>query len=261
MSSSSLSRCCGTAAHILVLSFVALVIFGGTALVIAFFLSLAQGSSFGDGANWYVGMICGLIAWMFVAVFHFRKESIQVPLQDREAFGQQVKTVLGDLGYDTQSDSPEYLAFRPAFQSYLLGGGVQVKVEGQQARITGPKVSVEALRKRLRFQNHLKKITVEERKPQGDRVLKRAKVVFRMPADNWREIFDNVVKPLAAEGEVVCQVQISVVNDKGIAENTIDGPVRQWLEKQSITPEIHKTHGQTDEAHRNGHSAVLHAAE
>ena len=243
MSSLSLSRYCGSAAHVLVLAFVFFVIFGGTALVIAFFLSWIQGTSFGNGANWYVGMICGLVAWLFVAVFHFRKETIQLPIQDRDAFGQQVRTILGDLGYETVNDAPDHMGFRPAFQSYLLGGGVQVTVEGPQAKISGPKVSVEAIRNRLRFQNHLQKIAMEERKPHGERVLKRVQLSFRVPRDRWHEMGAHVLKPLAAEGDVVCQVTVSVQNEKGINDSTVEGQVRHWLDEHGMTADIHKSHG------------------
>lgn len=244
MSSLSLSRFCGLTAHILVLAFVCLVVFGGTAVVIAFFLSWIQGSSFGSGANWYAGMICGLVAWLFVAVFHFRKETIQLPIQEREAFAEQVKDILDDLGYETGDESANHWLFRPGFQSYLLGGSVQVKVDGQQASISGPKVSVEALRRRLRVQNHLKKASPEERKPQGERILKRVQLTFRVPRDHWQAVFENVVTPLASEGEVACQVSVSVQNEKGIGDTTVDGPVRKWLEQHGMTADIHKSHAQ-----------------
>ena len=243
MSSVSLSRWCGSAAQILVLAFVFLVLFGGTALVLAFFLSWIQGAPFGIGANWYIGMICGLIAWMFVAVFHFRKESIQLPVNDREAFGQQVRAVLGDLGYDLAKDSPEQMQFRPAFQSHLLGGGVNVSIEGQQAKISGPKVSMEVVRNRMRFQNHLKKVAIEERKPQAERIVKRVQLSFRVPHERWQEVGEEVVKRLAGAGDVVCQVNLSVQNEKGLSDTAVEGQVRQWLEQQGMAADIHKTHG------------------
>jgi hypothetical protein len=80
----------------------------------------------------YSGVICGLIAFLFVAAFHIRRD---------RAHGSGSRTV-----------------FRPSFHSFLFGGKIDVRFEAQTARMTGPKVCLESLWRNLRLAQQVEEV-------------------------------------------------------------------------------------------------------
>lgn len=139
--------------RILALSVAALVVFGLTVLVLA--QALAWGRGVPVGENLIAGTVCALIAWLIIARFHIRRHAATLRFQDRETFFANVKTHLGDLGYQPRKESEDALVFRPSFHSSLFGGGITVQADGATAQVVGPKVYVERLQKRLRNQSFL----------------------------------------------------------------------------------------------------------
>jgi hypothetical protein len=243
----------GVACRILLLSLVFVLVFVLTGLVIALLLSWVQSNPFAEEINVIIGMMCGLIAWLFIAVFHLRRETVYLPFNDPFAFLEQVQATLNELGYELKSRSPTILTFRPSFRAFLLGGGGQVALEEHSARITGPRICLEWLRKRMRIRNHLDNLSrtiQEDRRRQGERYLKRVQISLRFPAQNYPEVFRHVVAPLAELGSVLCDLNLLAQSDSGIPENLIDFQVRPWLLGREIPPEIHKDFVQREEPPR-----------
>jgi hypothetical protein len=237
-------------ARILILSFLFVTVLGGTALVIAWVLAWALGAPVITVANLYIGLVCGLIVWLFVAVFHLRKETFHVPVPDRELFLDKIRALLLELGYEPRTPHGEQNCFRPGFQSYWLGGDVVLKVEGRQASITGPKVFMEVLRNRLRIQNHLEKVSLDGRRRLGERLLSRAQITLRVRPDQWQDVHKRVIDVLAKEAEVICELNLLAQADKGLREQLVEFQVREWLEQQGLSVEIHKDYLLKEDADR-----------
>lgn len=132
-----------------------LVIFGLTVLLIASQLALFGGSFVNEHRIVLVSINCALIVWLFVIVFHIRKEKVFLPFQDKVTFFENVKTHLGDLGYELKQQGDNSLRFVPPFHSKLFGGDIVVEADATLARVLGPKVYLERLQKRLRNQSFL----------------------------------------------------------------------------------------------------------
>jgi len=233
----------GAAAHVCTLAICFLIVLAGTAFLITFVAAWLNGTQVTDGASLQIGVVCGLIAWLIIAVFHFRKETIALPFLERGPFLVQMKRALADLGYELESEG-DVLGFKPKFRSYLLGGGVRVRIEGNAGKITGPKVPLEILRRRMRIRNHLDNIPQaiqEGRRRQGERLLKRVHVSLRFSSEQWQDVYAHLVQPLAREGTVVCDLNVLVQNDAGMPDRMLDLQVRPWLQSRNIAAEIHKT--------------------
>src|SRR5262249_38395945 len=132
-----------------------LLTFSLTALLVALPLAWLSGGPLASPNNLTLAVLCGLITWLFVAVFHLRTETVALPVHDRNEFFVNLVPVLEELGYDVQRRDRQHLMSRPTFRSFLLGGRLQVWIEGKAAKVTGPRVYVELLRRRLRQRAHL----------------------------------------------------------------------------------------------------------
>ncbi len=130
----------------------ALVLFGLTALVCAALISRVAGSRAGA----LLGILCGLVVWLFIAVFHFRRERAILPCDDRAGLLRQLRAELSDLGYETGGDAGGSCTYRPGFLSLLVGGSVRVDLAEGCVTVTGPKLCVERVRRRLRLHNHIR---------------------------------------------------------------------------------------------------------
>lgn len=139
--------------RIIGLALIVLLIFGLTVLLIA--LKLAWIRSTPISGTWILATICALILWLFVAVFHIRRETVTVSFRDRRQFLDTIKTQLADLGFELKREDEREVVFKPTFHARVIGGGVLVELDIANARITGPKVYVERLQKRLRNQSFL----------------------------------------------------------------------------------------------------------
>jgi hypothetical protein len=224
------------------LAVVFVVVLGGSTLLIALIVSWFRGLPVTDPANLYAGLVCGLIAWLFIAVFHLRRETMRLPFLDREPFMKQLEAGLAELGYERQGDSA-VAWYKPSFRSYLLGGRVQLDVDDNQAVVSGPKFCLELLRRWLRIQSQLNNVQQsirESRRRQGERLLSRVQVAIRVPPERWSDIQQHVLKPLDREGEVICELNILAQNEGGIRDNVVEFQVRSWLAGQGIVALVHK---------------------
>ncbi len=242
--STGLRRIVAGAGRILGLAVLFLIIFTGSAFLIVFLLAWFKGTHLLDGANLYIGIVCGLITWLFMAVFHLRKETITLPFFDQAAFLNQVETILIELGYELKAPAGESRKFKPTFRSFLLGGSIQIAIAGPCGKITGPKVCLEIIRKRMRIRNHLDNIPQaiqEGRRRQGERLLKRVQLTLRLTPKQWQDTYQQVIQPLANEGSVLCDLNILAQNDTGIPDQVVELQVRPWLQAKGLAVEIHKT--------------------
>lgn len=214
---------------------------GVSFLVIAATLAVLRNEHFLGSENLFLASICTVIAWLFVAVFHFGKETIHLPLNQPASFLGNAHRVLQEMGYDITLQTKSSLGTRHGFQFLMFGRGIRIDCANRQARITGPKLWVDALRRRLRVQNFLggTQQTLHDTQRVGH-LLKRVQIRMRVQPDNLEEVTRNVLEMLAQEAELICEVNILAQSDKGIRESTLEQNIRPWLSEQGVNAEIHK---------------------
>jgi hypothetical protein len=205
-----------------------------------------HGTPIDDGSNVTLGGVCVLIAGLFLIVFHVKHETIALPCKRQEAFLATCRLLLRDLGYEVQHKPSGELVSRPSFRALLMGGRIHVDAAGADARITGPKVFVEILRRRLRLHSYISNAEQsmrDSRTRQGDRLLKRVHISLRVMPQQWNQVGDSLLKKLTAEGaEVYCEVHLMAQSDEGLRESFVEGPLREWLKQENIPAELRKDH-------------------
>jgi hypothetical protein len=74
----------------------------------------------------------------------------------------------------------------------------------------------------------------------GERRLNRVRIDLRqLPWENWLDIYNEVIQPLANEGaEVSCQVVILAKGDAAIRENTVELGIKESLSQRDIEADI-----------------------
>jgi hypothetical protein len=135
--------------RILALTLATLVVFALTAILCETLM--------GDSAGVVtLAVLCGLIIWLFVAVFHIMRVRIVVPVTDSEAYLQQLSAELAGLGYHAGSEAHGCHIFRPNFMAFLFGGSIRAETGANCVTLIGPKVCLERARKCLRLHFHIK---------------------------------------------------------------------------------------------------------
>jgi hypothetical protein len=223
-------------------SLLASVLLIGTTLLIAALVAWPQDERWDSPQCLYIGFVCGLIVWLFVAVFHLRRETQHMAFSQRDQFVAKAKTVLQEMGYALTTQNASALTFRPRFHSYLFGGGIHLALESQEAKLTGPKVSLEIFRRCFRLLNHVQRVQLylQEHRKFTDNVIKRVELQLRLRPDQFEAVRANVISLLQKEAKVICELSLLVQSDKGIRENTLDFQVREWLDQNGINCDIHK---------------------
>jgi hypothetical protein len=194
--------------------------------------------------NWCVGLVCSLTAWLFVLGFHVRRQTLSLPCVNREHFAGRVEDALAELGYEVNRPTPDRLLGKPSFTSLLFGGTVQIQLRGNSATLSGPKMSVEELRNRLRVQSHLdnNRRTLEDSgwyQEQGR--LRGVQLQFRTPGDAGQNVAGEVIAALRQMGATVqCDVGIWAQNDAGMEDVVIEKLVRDTLKRRGITVTVNK---------------------
>lgn len=226
----------------MLVSMLAILLLLVTTLSISFGFAWLQDDDWAEPHNLSIGLACGLIFWLFVAVFHLRRETQNMPFSQRDQFVAKAKTVLQEMGYALAWQRLEGLYFRPRFHSYLFGGGIHVAVNQNEAKLTGPKVSLEIFRRRFRLFNHVQRVQIylQEHRKYTDNIIKRVELQLRLTPAQFEAVRRNVIELLEKEAKVVCELSLLVQSDKGIREDTLEFQVREWLQQQGIHCEIHK---------------------
>ena len=75
---------------------------------------------------------------------------------------------------------------------------------------------------------------------QGERRLNRVRIdIKRLPWENWHDIYNEVILPLAHEGaDVFCQVIVIAKGDAAIRENTVELGIKESLSQRDIQADI-----------------------
>jgi hypothetical protein len=223
-------------------SLIALALLLGTGLLCAAALNVLHGGGIVGKTNLAIGLVCGLIVWMFIAAFHLRKETLAVAAPDRERFLDNAKLLLTEMGYEVKTRGPFDLSTRPRFQSLLFGSGIQVALTENHAHLTGPKVCVELLRNRLRVLSHLGIVqqALRGHHRSNETLIKRAELRLRIKVEDLAEVRTNVIEVLQETANVVCELHLLAQSDAGIPESTLEFQIRHWLEKKGIEAALHK---------------------
>jgi len=236
---------------------------GGSFLAIAEALSLWQGSALFENENLFLSLTCAIIAWLLLAIFLFGKETIYLPVHQTANFLGNARQVLEEMGYEVTSQSGSALATRHMFHFLFVGRGIRIQCQDKQARLTGSKIWVEMLRRRLRVQNYLSssEIALHDSVVRGPCVLlKRVQIQMRVPPEKLAEVNRHVLQVLSREAEVVCEVSILAQSDNGLRESTLENQVRTWLNEQGIAAEIRKDLAKMSESTANFYLPEINVA-
>jgi hypothetical protein len=226
----------------LLVSLLAIVLLIGTTLLIAYSVAWLQFDQWDSPRNLSIGLVCGIVAWLFVAVFHLRRETQSIPFSQREPFLLKANTVLQEMGYALTSRQADALTYRPRFHSYLFGGRIHLAIGNQEAKLTGPKVSLEFFRRCFRLLNHVQRVQqyLHDHRKFTDNVLKCVELQLRCEPADFEAVRQNVIEVLQKDGDVVCDLNLLVQSEKGIREDIVEFQVREWLEQRHIPCEIRK---------------------
>lgn len=212
----------------------------GTSLLCAIVAAMIRDMPVLGSGNVSVGLCCSLIVWLFVAVFHLRKETVSVPAPEPKRFLHNARVLLTEMGYAVASRDPHVLSTQPQFHSLLFGGSVQITVHCGQAQLTGPKVCVEMLRNRLRIQSHLGLLQQTLRDRHTETLIKRAELRLRVKPEDFDAVRTNVVGVLQESADVVCEIHLLAQSDTGIPESVLEFQIAEWLAQQGIDATMHK---------------------
>jgi hypothetical protein len=239
-----LSRRIALAFRVLSLAAAALILFGLTASPFILVFAAFRGVPFFEPMNLYGGIVCGLIAWLFVIVFHVRREQLSLPYSDQRAFIQKLREELAELGYELNQSAPDCLQGKPSFTAMLFGGNIQVKLLRKSATLSGPKISLESLRNRLRLQSHLdsNRRTLEDSGyflEQG--LLRGVQVHFPVSGADQHEAACQLIEDLKRMGASVhCDVNIWAQSETGFEGLVVDKLVRDKIKQMGIPVTVHK---------------------
>lgn len=226
-----------------------LAIFAVLTILIAFGVAFFRETAIDDPANLTPGVIFSLAIWLFMALFHLRKDAVQVPFVNRESFLHQIKSVGRELGYVVVAESREHVRLHPSFTALLMGGGILVRVDEHSGIVVGPRMSLRLLRRRLRLHQQLAwpAPSQDSRRRHTDPLLSRVQVSLRLPPDRWPEVLDHLIDVLGKSGKLTCELHMLSQNPDGLRDSEVEENVRNWLHERGIPVEIHKDHVQFSE--------------
>ena len=218
------------------------VVMTGTTLIISYLISCFRDGPWDEPHYLYTGFVCGLIVWLFVAVFHLRRETQTMQFSQREQFLAKAKSVLQEMGYAVVSQQGLTLTYRPKFHSYLAGGAIHLVLDNQEAKITGPKVSLDIFRRCFRLLNHVQRVQLylQDHRKVTDNIVKRVELQLRLRPDQFQAVRTNIIEVLQKDATVVCELNLHVNSEQGIRENTLEFQIREWLEQNGIDCDMRK---------------------
>ena len=220
---------------------VAVVALVGATFAVAVLIAWLRSDDWTQSPYLIAGLACGLIAFLFTAVFHLRRETHIMPFTQREQFLAKTETVLQEMGYHVTSRQADALSFGPRFHAYLFGGAIHVALQNQEATLTGPKVSLEMFRRSFRLFNHVQRVQIylRDKKKITENVLKRVELRLQLQPRQFEAVRKHVIELLEKEGQVACRLSLLVNSEKGVRENILEVPIRAWPHAQGIDCEIH----------------------
>ena len=73
----------------------------------------------------------------------------------------------------------------------------------------------------------------------GERRLNRVRISMYVKWEDWNDIYNEVIDPLAKEGaDLVCQVIVIAQGDAAIRENTVELGIKESLSQRGIKADI-----------------------
>jgi hypothetical protein len=218
--------------------------FAAIVYVVALALAWHSGESGPTTTGVLAGVLCALIALLFITIFHLRKETVVVCVEDRQAFLRRLRSQLEGLGYAVSLPTENLLVGRPPFHALLFGGRVEARVGTERAFLAGSRVYLEVLRRRLRLHAHLEQVphTLSvHRKRQGESMLRSVQIKMQVPGNLLPTVFREVASVLAHEGvEIECDLCIRGRADNGLRDQVVETKVHDWLKEQQVPVEIQK---------------------
>jgi hypothetical protein len=179
------------------------------------------------------GIACGLVTTLFVVVFHLKREVIRLPAAKRDIFVERVRLHLQELGYALQMETPGRLVFRPSFQSLLFGAGIRIDLAERTATVTGPKVYLEILRRRLRMQSYLSPME------RASQLLRRVEMTLRVTPEQLHRVRSDIISILRDDdAEIVCQLIVLARSEAGIRKGAVAEAVQAWQEEYASPVEL-----------------------
>lgn len=229
---------------VLLLSIPVVAAFALTALLAAWATSALRGPDVPVMRALTLGTLCGLVAWLFIAVFHVRREALRLVFHDEKSFRERIQAELEELGYRAHGPDCDTTEYRPDFTSWVVGGPILARWRQGSVTLTGPRLFLEVLRRRLRVHKHLSGVqqtVIDSWVRQGRHLLKRVEVRLRVPPEHWHAVYRDVVEVLAQDGaRVVCEVNILAHTAQGIVKNTVDVVIRDRLRQLGLEADIHE---------------------
>ena len=74
---------------------------------------------------------------------------------------------------------------------------------------------------------------------EGERRLSRVRIKMHVPWENWNDIYNEVIDPLAQEGaDMLCEVVIVAKGDCTIRENTVELGIKESLSQRGLKADI-----------------------
>ena len=62
---------------------------------------------------------------------------------------------------------------------------------------------------------------------------------MRVPWENWQDIYNEVIDPLAREGaDIMCDVTIVAKSDASIRENTVELGIKESLSQRELDAKV-----------------------
>jgi hypothetical protein len=243
VSESRLACTLKSAASVAAWSVVAVTLLASGTLAISWFLSLFRDGTFTRGDNVVIGLVCCLIVLLFIGAFHLRKETAVLRFADRAKFLSRMHTILVDLGYQAIDITEDHWRTRPHFRALLFGDGIDVKLEGGNATLTGPRWSLERIRRRYRMASQLDKVqeSISDSKARvAETFLKRLELSVRLEPNHLEEFQKRIVDVLAKNGNVMVDVQLMLISENGMNESLWSNDMRPWLDENEIPYEFHR---------------------
>lgn len=112
--------------------------------------SIMMGIDFGQvlKVGIWAGIAFGLF-FGFVMAFFMKANTISILVHDKKSFIDKLNIGLAEIGYHPESQTDNFLTFKPSFQAGLLAGKISIQIGQNSATIIGPSTYVKKLQKRI----------------------------------------------------------------------------------------------------------------
>lgn len=220
------------------LSLPALGLIALTGFLFDLLLSWLRATVLGDSRTVFLSLICTLVTWLFISVFHTKTESITLSIPDHESFLNSLRTEMRLLGYVSVTGYDD-LYFRPVFTAFVFGGSIRVRLGKGSCTLSGPKLFLEILRGRLRIDASAQQ-ALSGYRLRHNRRLKRVQMSIRIADGQWASVHSAIVDALDREGiDLVCDLEVLAHSERGIPESAVESICARLNERQ-VQVSVHK---------------------